>query len=302
MSAPYVIAASMLGCAFGWLLVPWASDVLLHRVRDRADAWWAESLEAYRAFKRDHPEDEPSSSASGTEGAVGIWRDEAFAAGLAGSLTEERLQALAAAGFKVGDLEAAGTADERCRRYSFEPRPRSRMLCAAALGAAFAVAAAIVPSVPAAAMLGICASAMAVSVVCDLRARVIPLEAHSCTSAGLRWALARLRPRGRGGRLGNRALRGSGLGAGEPPAGSALSRRGGGQGRRALHGGAVLGDGRRRPVRVRGLLYARGPRSLGRVCGGEAEAGRRHAHGAVPLGMACLRRGGWCGMGVSARL
>ena len=177
MSAPYVIAASMIGCAFGWLLVPWASDVLLHRVRDRADAWWAESLEAYRAFKRDHPEDEPSSSASGTEGAVGIWRDEAFVAGLAGSLTEERLQALAAAGFKVGGLEAAGTADERRRRYSFEPRPRSRMLCAAALGTAFAVVATIVPGVPAAAMLGICASAMAVSVVCDLRARVIPLEA-----------------------------------------------------------------------------------------------------------------------------
>ena len=187
MSAPYVIAASMIGCAFGWLLVPWASDVLLHRVRDRADAWWAESLEAYRAFKRDHPEDEPSSSASGTEGAVGIWRDEAFVAGLAGSLTEERLQALAAAGFKVGGLEAAGTADERRRRYSFEPRPRSRMLCAAALGTAFAVVATIVPGVPAAAMLGICASAMAVSVVCDLRARVIPLEACGLVAV---WNLA----------------------------------------------------------------------------------------------------------------
>ena len=177
MSAPYVIAASVLGCAFGWLLVPWASDVLLHRVRERADAWWDESLEAYRAFKRAHPGSEPSSAAPGAEGAVGIWRDEAFAAGLAGSLTEERLKALAGVGFKVGGLEAAGTADERGRRYSFEPRPRSRMLCAAALGAAFAVAAAIAPSAPAAAMLGICAAAMATAVVCDLRARAIPLEA-----------------------------------------------------------------------------------------------------------------------------
>ena len=119
MSAPYVIAASVLGCAFGWLLVPWASDVLLHRVRERADAWWDESLEAYRAFKRAHPGSEPSSAAPGAEGAVGIWRDEAFAAGLAGSLTEERLKALAGVGFKVGGLEAAGTADERGRRYSF---------------------------------------------------------------------------------------------------------------------------------------------------------------------------------------
>ena len=177
MSAPYVIAASVLGCAFGWLLVPWASDVLLHRVRERADAWWDESLEAYRAFKRAHPGSEPSSAAPGAEGAVGIWRDEAFAAGLAGSLTEERLKALAGVGFKVGGLEAAGTADERARRYSFEPRPRSRMLCAAALGAAFAVAAAIAPSAPAGAMLGICAAAMATAVVCDLRARAIPLEA-----------------------------------------------------------------------------------------------------------------------------
>ena len=165
MSAPYVIAASVLGCAFGWLLVPWASDVLLHRVRERADAWWDESLEAYRAFKRAHPGSEPSSAAPGAEGAVGIWRDEAFAAGLAGSLTEERLKALAGVGFKVGGLEAAGTADERGRRYSFEPRPRSRMLCAAALGAAFAVAAAIAPSAPAAAMLGICAAAMALSLI-----------------------------------------------------------------------------------------------------------------------------------------
>lgn len=177
MNAPYAIAASMLGCAFGWLLVPWASDVLLHRVRDRADAWWDESLEAYRAFKRDHPGNEPSSSAPGAEGAVGIWRDEAFAVGLAGSLTEERLQALAGVGFKVEGLVAADTADERRRRYSFEPRPRSRMLCAATLGAAFAVVAAIVPSVPAAMMLGICTTAMAVAVVCDLRARAIPLEA-----------------------------------------------------------------------------------------------------------------------------
>lgn len=203
MSAPYVIAASMIGCAFGWLLVPWASDVLLHRVRDRADAWWAESLEAYRAFKRDHPEDEPSSSASGTEGAVGIWRDEAFVAGLAGSLTEERLQALAAAGFKVGGLEAAGTADERRRRYSFEPRPRSRMLCAAALGTAFAVVATIVPGVPAAAMLGICASAMAVSVVCDLRARVIPLEACGLVAvAGTAFQLLACGPAGAAAGLG----------------------------------------------------------------------------------------------------
>ena len=116
MSAPYVIAASVLGCAFGWLLVPWASDVLLHRVRERADAWWDESLEAYRAFKRAHPGSEPSSAAPGAEGAVGIWRDEAFAAGLAGSLTEERLKALAGVGFKVGGLEAAGPADERGRR------------------------------------------------------------------------------------------------------------------------------------------------------------------------------------------
>ena len=194
MSAPYVIAASMLGCAFGWLLVPWASDVLLHRVRDRADAWWDESLEAYRAFKRDHPEDEPSSLTSGTEGAVGIWRDEAFAAGLAGSLT-----------------------DERRRRYSFEPRPRSRMLCAAALGAAFAVAAAIVPSAPAAAMLGICASAMAVSVVCALRARVIPLEACGLMAvAGTAFQLLACGPAGAAAGLGTALI---------VAAGSALANR-----------------------------------------------------------------------------
>ena len=57
--------------------------------------------------------------------------------------------------------------------------------------------------VPAAAMLGICASAMAVSVVCDLRARVIPLEACGLVAvAGTAFQLLACGPAGAAAGLG----------------------------------------------------------------------------------------------------
>lgn len=183
MSAALVAVFAVAGGLLGWLAVPWAADALLRRVRARADAWWDDSLEAYRSFKRDHPDDEPVSTAPGTEGAVGIWRDEACAAGLAGTLTEERIRALESVGFKVDGLVAAGTDDERCRRYSFRARVRDRAFCALTVGAAFAAAAALVPDVLAATLLGACVFAMAAAVVCDMRARTIPLEA--CAAVAL---------------------------------------------------------------------------------------------------------------------
>ena len=179
-----VAAFAAVGGALGWFAVPGASDVLLRRARARADAWWRDSLEAYRAFKREHPDVEPSSSARGVEGAVGIWRDEAFSAGLAGSLTQERLRSLASAGFKVDGLAAAGTEESRRLRCSFRARKRDRALCALALAAAAATAAAFVSNAIAAALLGLCAAAMAVAVVCDARARIIPLEACALVALG----------------------------------------------------------------------------------------------------------------------
>lgn len=56
-------------------------------------------------------------------------------------------------------------------------RNESRALYAIFLAAAFAAVTLISPNVSAAVFLEICVLAMAVSVVCDLRARVIPLEA-----------------------------------------------------------------------------------------------------------------------------
>ncbi|MEG0790635.1 MAG: prepilin peptidase [Gordonibacter sp.] len=177
MPAFAALAVACLGIVAGWLVVPWASNVLLGRACRRADSWWDDSLRGYAEFKRAHAGSEPDGRASGLEGALGIWRDDATASALSGSLTDERLRAMGEAGFEVEGLPSAGTDEERSRRFSVQAGRGQRLLCAVLLGASFCAAAFFAPNIGAAAALCMCVGAMAVALVCDLRARTIPLEA-----------------------------------------------------------------------------------------------------------------------------
>ncbi|MEA5019884.1 MAG: prepilin peptidase [Gordonibacter sp.] len=177
MTAVYIaLAAACLGALAGWFALPWVSNVLLIRVCRRSDVWWGESLRGYEEFKRKHVGVEPDRRAKGYEGALGIWREDAAAAALSGSLTEERLWAMREAGFNVKGLPSAGTDEDRLRRFSFRAGTEQRLICSAALGVSFSAAAIFSPNVGVAAMLCVCLGAMAASVVCDIRARTIPLE------------------------------------------------------------------------------------------------------------------------------
>lgn len=190
----WALVSAVGGIVLGWFAVPWASDVALRRAGDRADAWWCDSLQGYQAFKRERPGAEPSASAPGFEGALGLWRDDACSAALSGRLTVERLNSLAGVGIKVEGLAASGTESERRVRCSYQPKRWHRALCALLLGAAFLASAAFVLHKGAAMALDACAVGMAVAVVCDLRARTIPLE--TCVLVTLAGAVFQLAVQG----------------------------------------------------------------------------------------------------------
>lgn len=169
-AAGIVIAGGLLG----WFFIPWASDATLKRVRRRSDAWWSDSLQAYGVFKRESLGKEPKSEAPGTEGALGIWRDEACSEALAGRLSCERLDAMQKVGIKVEGLLAYGLEKERLDRYSFYASGKQRALFAISLSLLFAVVALSVPNAIAQGALNTCVLAMTIALVCDLRARTIP--------------------------------------------------------------------------------------------------------------------------------
>lgn len=166
----------MSGGVVGWLLVPLAADVLLKRVYRRTASWWWDSWRAYRSFKSTHPHDDPSASASGEEGALGIWLADALRSMRAGSLTQERVRALADIGIPVNEECALRSEVDQELRCSFTAKCWQRVLCAcagAAWGGALVVAG--LPALPSS-VLAICALSMTVAMVCDLRARLLPLE------------------------------------------------------------------------------------------------------------------------------
>lgn len=176
--APVLLWAAT-GGVLGWALVPKAADVLLRRAYRRSASWWWDCCHAYRRFKRAHPEREPSRTASGEEGALGLWLEDALRSAREGGLARERTRALADAGLVVDEAPCIADEATRERTCSFEASRRHRAACAAACALAFAVLgfwSARGTSAVQAIVLGCCAVAMAVAVVCDLKARTLPLE------------------------------------------------------------------------------------------------------------------------------
>lgn len=196
VAAAMVLGLMVAGALLGWHFIPWVSDQALRRSYDRVRVWWWESCRAYRAFKQECPETEPRSAAKGLEGALGLWRESTLRAAAAGALPRERLWALACVGVKVARCEPEGTERQARRRHSFSPSKGVRIALAGVLACAVGAAAASVGVVPfygegvrtlsgeelvracaMAVLVIISAAALLVAVVCDMRARIIPLEA-----------------------------------------------------------------------------------------------------------------------------
>ena len=185
MTAPIalVLAAGCAGGLIGAFFVPWSASVLLGRAYRRARSWWWDSLDAYRAFKQAHPLREPSPRAAGAEGSLGLWRAQALRDAQAGSLPRERLQALIEAGCAAGASEPSRSEADQEARCSFRAKRWHRCL-GALVGTAFGCAVAWCAGSPlVAAALAVAATAMAAAVICDLQARIVPLEACAALAA-----------------------------------------------------------------------------------------------------------------------
>ena len=185
MTAPIalVLAAGGAGGLIGAFFVPWSASVLLGRAYRRARSWWWDSLDAYRAFKQAHPLREPSPRAAGAEGSLGLWRAQALRDAQAGSLPRERLQALNEAGCAAGAPEPSRSEADQEARCSFRAKRWHRCL-GALVGTAFGCAVAWCAGSPlVAAALAVAATAMAAAVICDLQARIVPLEACAALAA-----------------------------------------------------------------------------------------------------------------------
>lgn len=195
-----VVAAGCAGGLIGGLAVPWLASVLLGRAYRRARAWWWDSLATYRAFKRAHPQREPSPRAAGVEGSLGLWREQTVRDAQAGSLPRERLRALVEAGCAVDAVEPARGESDQEARCSYRAKRRHRCLLALAGAAAGCAIAWQANSPGPGTALAAAAVAMAVAAVCDLRARIVPLETcaalaaaglvFQASTAGLRGVLA----------------------------------------------------------------------------------------------------------------
>ena len=170
-----VAACALTGGAAGWAFVPWLSDLLLKRAYRRSHAWWWDSYRAYLAFKN-RASDEPLASAGGEEGALGIWRDDAMRLANSGGLARERVLALGEAGLSVDVQQAIRCESDQEKRCSFSARPWQRAALAFVGAGGFCLLAVAGPSMLAMTALAACGLCMASAVVCDLRARMLPLE------------------------------------------------------------------------------------------------------------------------------
>lgn len=191
-----LVAIFALGAAVGWTFMPWLSDALLRRSYARELAWWWNGCEAYRIFRERCPGVVPVASSPGIEGALGVWLREAVREAAAGTLTAERARDLVDAGMPVEGKGAFCSEEERRTRFRFRPKIWHRAVLTAlggtgAVGACLLVLQANQPfageemlplshSVAGLCIFlsfALCFVAMTAATVCDLRARVIPIEA-----------------------------------------------------------------------------------------------------------------------------
>ncbi|WP_418314928.1 prepilin peptidase [Senegalimassilia anaerobia] len=150
--------------------------MLLSRAYLRSYTWWYCCLDDFAHYRDVCPDRLPRQNEKGTAGAVGIWLADCRSQVLKGALTHERAEALREAGIDVGKGASTRSEVEQQRRCSFSPRSWQRAVLAAAMALWFAAQPLFGVPWHQGALLCVCGAAMASGVVCDLRARMIPLE------------------------------------------------------------------------------------------------------------------------------
>lgn len=177
------LAFLSMGFLMGYLLVPQASNWALERAVARSDTWWADSLEAYRLFKEKNPHREPSSVARGAEGALGMWRDDVLAEAVTGRLSSQRMHALAEVGMNAEGLVCQEKEVDQKECCLWRARRWQRALCGAVIGVVLGAFVLRGFDFPAMVLFSLCVFGMAVGVICDVRARIIPLESCALIAA-----------------------------------------------------------------------------------------------------------------------
>lgn len=145
-ASPVCIAAAG-GAVFGAAAAPRLAEAVLSYKRRQLVGWWKANVEAYEKYRRMHGKD-PSRDERGSNGAVGIWLDDARRQFLNGKLTAEQAR----------DLERCGALTTRAveeylesprrseadddRRYSMKTSRTEQILSGLYCACGFAVAAA----------------------------------------------------------------------------------------------------------------------------------------------------------------
>lgn len=173
-------ASAAVGMVAGAVAVPLLANAALKRAYRRSLKWWNDSLHGFKRFQMQHTGACPKPSAAGSEGALGIWLVDAQAQAKRKTLTHERAEALREAGVTLAPDASARSEREQARRCSFSPNALQRTALALACGVWFGALPACGLPVHLALPLGLCGIAMAAGVVCDVRARMIPLECCVC--------------------------------------------------------------------------------------------------------------------------
>ena len=171
-----LLAFASSGALAGALAVPVLADISLKRAYARSLAWWYESLQKFRSFRCAHPDAYPTPRASGSEGALGVWFEDAKSQATRKVLTHERADALRSVGVVIGADASTRSEQEQAQRCTFRARVWQRAVLAVGCAAWFVSPLFAGMPLHLAVVLAFCGVAMAVSVVCDLRARMIPLE------------------------------------------------------------------------------------------------------------------------------
>ncbi len=164
------------GLLCGALLVPWLSDIVLRRAYNRSLEWWNSSFQDFVAYRQAHPERLPKPTDKGADGAIGVWLDDALRLARRGELARERAQLLCDAGLDVDPLIAVRTEQQQADRCSFRADVPKRVALGVICAAAFALLPASGRLLYLDALMAVCFVAMLVGVVCDVRARMIPIE------------------------------------------------------------------------------------------------------------------------------
>lgn len=93
--------AGLVAFGMGAFLVPALCDRLLKRKWAKHLEWWNDSMSSYRKWIEHHGGERPLSSASGQEGALGLWLVDSLRLARLEKLTKAQLRAMRDAGIPV---------------------------------------------------------------------------------------------------------------------------------------------------------------------------------------------------------